>query len=874
MGKKIVFRNSINTRILAMLIILLSIAAIFVGMANRDNVRRIYEAAFTERVLLTNALIASFIQSGDVEYYVNLLKNQDDEFKRAQIRFYYDRMELFRLQDEGGSEAEQQAVLGRLDAFHERMDAFKDESYWEKAEELRRLKEISRSAYVYIMADTGLVSDEGDTLFTFIFDAEDYGVYDSPDMDGLGTCNRGEPILRELYVTKKQMDKVEYYLGDYGELYFAYAPILDDGGEVVAILGTDIALGNMYEEIANSTFLINSVYVAFGAIIILFIYFFLRRTVIAPLGELTETARELAEGNIYAPVPESALKQRHEIGVLAQAVSEMSIVYQDMIKSTEELFDAANIGKIDVRNDASKFKGDIQNVMTQINDTLDATTLYLNSVPESIFIMSKEFEVFFRNELFANTFGDMPASEFMSHVFPQVRKGEKGLDEQLSETLGQKNYTATAWIKEQCFSVILKEIDLNEKIENSVLVIAINITDLIREKENAQAAAEAKSNFLSRMSHEMRTPMNAIIGMTKIADDTEDVFRLKSCLETIGTSSAQLLGIINDVLDMSKIEAGKLELENAPVNIERTLTDVCNIVKDNMEKKNQILEVVLDEGLAQAYIADSLRLSQVITNLLSNAVKFTPERGKITLSVEKAGHAGNADTLRFSVADTGIGITEEQAGRLFNAFEQADGSVSRKYGGTGLGLAISKNIVEKMGGRIWVESEPGAGSTFIFEVKFDLAPCPDGNDEKAFAPGKAGRTEETPDLSGIRLLLAEDVEINREIFMTLLGATHVFIDTAENGQIALSKYCENPNKYDLIVMDIQMPEMDGYQATRAIRASGMQNAKTIPIIAMTANVFKEDVDRCLECGMTDHLPKPIDEKHVIEKIIQYTGGAR
>jgi len=384
----------------------------------------------------------------------------------------------------------------------------------------------------------------------------------------------------------------------------------------------------------------------------------------------------------------------------------------------------------------------------------------------------------------------------------------------------------------------------------------------------AEKANQAKSDFLSRMSHEMRTPMNAIIGMTKIAEKTDDVSRLKYCLSTINTSSVHLLGIINDVLDMSKIEAGKFELEKVPINIKKILMKVSDIIIDNVEKKKQKLNVNLAKGMEVNYIGDDLKLSQVITNLLANAVKFTPENGEITLTVEKTGGKKNFNTLRFSVTDTGIGMSDEQISRLFNAFEQADGSISRKFGGTGLGLAISKNIVEKMGGRIWVESEQDVGSRFIFEVDLERAPL-----RKEAAPDSPEiMTEavvETPDFSGVRILLAEDMEINREIFITLLEDTHIAIDIAENGMIAVSKFSENPEKYDLIIMDVQMPEMDGYQATRTIRAMDTLKAKNIPIIAMTANVFKEDIELCLEAGMNDHLAKPIDEKSVLEKITRY-----
>jgi len=448
--------------------------------------------------------------------------------------------------------------------------------------------------------------------------------------------------------------------------------------------------------------------------------------------------------------------------------------------------------------------------------------------------------------------------------------------------------------------IIKSVIKINYNGQPALLECFTDISNLKKAEEQvrimsiAEKANQAKSDFLSRMSHEMRTPMNAIIGMTKIAEKTEDVTRLKYCLSTINTSSVHLLGIINDVLDMSKIEAGKFELEKIPMNIDKMIMKVSNIIIDNIEKKKQKLNLNMAKNLELNYIADDLRLSQVITNLLSNAIKFTPEKGEITLSVERIKSKDNFNTLRFSVADTGIGMTNEQVARLFNAFEQADGSISRKFGGTGLGLAISKNIVEKMGGRIWVESKVGSGSNFIFEVDLERAPEQEAAAHEA-PEIKEDPTAEVPDLSGVNIILAEDMEINREIFIALLEDTNITINSAENGLAAVSKFKENPEKYDLIIMDVQMPEMDGYEATRQIRAIEAElnkniskNSSTsftegetrsnngnlrqqIPIIAMTANAFKEDVDRCLAAGMNDHLAKPIDEKTVLEKIMRYSG---
>ena len=400
---------------------------------------------------------------------------------------------------------------------------------------------------------------------------------------------------------------------------------------------------------------------------------------------------------------------------------------------------------------------------------------------------------------------------------------------------------------------------------------------LIAATEEALKNSRAKSDFLSRMSHEIRTPMNAIIGMTKIADNTNDIGKLRYCLATIGVSSAQLLGLINDILDMSKIEAGKFELDFAPFNIEKSLMKVCNLIIDSAERKGQKFDVILGNNMRVHYLGDELRLSQVITNLLSNAVKFTPENGTITLTVEEKQRKEDGSVLRFTVADTGIGMTQEQIGRLFTSFEQADESITRKFGGTGLGLSISKSIIDKMNGTIWVDSEINKGTTFTFDIELKWSAQQSGgaifngitpSDLKLLiVEGK--ETEDVPDFSDVTLLLAEDVDINREIFITLLENTNVKIDIAENGLIAVQKFTAHPEQYNMIIMDVQMPEMDGYEATKTIRALDLPKAKSIPIIAMTANAFKEDVDKCIACGMNDHLAKPVDIKVVIEKILYY-----
>jgi CheY-like chemotaxis protein len=269
--------------------------------------------------------------------------------------------------------------------------------------------------------------------------------------------------------------------------------------------------------------------------------------------------------------------------------------------------------------------------------------------------------------------------------------------------------------------------------------------------------------------------------------------------------------------------------------------------------------VNIDKDVPHTLIGDDQRLAQAITNLLSNAVKFTPEEGAIHLDSCLIWSEGDMCRLQISVEDTGIGITDEQKSRLFNSFEQAEAGTTRKYGGTGLGLSISKNIVKLMGGDIWVDSEPGKGSDFIFTVILKK----DQSDVKNQLP------EYIDNFSENTILLADDVEINREIVMALLEPTGVNITCAENGTQAVQMFCEEPEKYDMIFMDIQMPEMDGYEAAKAIRKSGIARAREIPIVAMTANVFKEDIEKCFEAGMDDHIGKPLNFDDVLKRLRIY-----
>jgi len=707
----------------------------------------------------------------------------------------------------------------------------------------------------------------------------------------VGSQGNNDEIIQIISMMQSHQEGSQVTMSTNRPMYVSYIPIQGTSWSLGLITFRDEFTSAFFASITNSIIL---GVIALVVSVIIF-RFLLLRVLTNPLHKITENAKMMASGKFDTDALKDITGRVDEIGQLGNGFSTVSDSVHRVISDISLLTEQASLGRLGDRADADKHSGDFNLIMSGINAALDAFCTHLDAMPDAFALLNEKGDCIFRNASLNNLFVRHSSYNMSKTWLPNLVTSGKSddLPPDVQTLFTDKKCNGSIYNADVIiagdnagesdfyyyYSLTLKRVEVNQTITGSaddficVMLLLTDTTQLNNARIEAENASRAKSEFLSNMSHEMRTPMNAIIGMTTIAQSTKELDRKNYCLGKIESASVHLLGVINNILDMSKIEARKFELSYNVFDFRKMISTVIDIINFRLEEKEHTLNINIDENIPKNLVSDDQRLSQVLSNLLSNAVKFTPEGGIIYLYIDMLESDDNECKLRFEITDTGIGISKEQQARLFDSFEQAESSISRTYGGTGLGLSISKNIIEMLNGQIWVHSELGQGATFTFivsleQVKKAVSETLQSQEDAEVELGKDGCFRDR------RILLVEDVEINREIVLAMLESTEIVIDCAENGLIAYNNIRENPDLYEMIFMDIQMPEMDGITATIKIRELENTNAVNIPIVAMTANVFREDIERYHDVGMNDHLGKPLNFVEVLEVLHKYLDTPR
>ena len=737
--------------------------------------------------------------------------------------------------------------------------------YQEVLTTLRRFLDNIELDYIYY------VRDMGDGSFTF-------GI----DPDPVSPGEFGSPVvytdaLREASLGKPSVDETPYE-DTWGRFYSAFSPVFNSGGRVAAIVTADFnadwyeaQIGQIQTTVITGCilFLVLSLILAF---LLAEQYSRQMDSVRKSLGELSKDLDSLTEdyagksGSTEAAEPSD--HDEGDIKALEKHVSELRKNLRDYISHASTQANSM----------ITAMASDYRCVYYANLDTDDAVCYRGDPHDPEQTPVGEHFPYLARLTWYAeNCVTEMYREGFLTFVNPDNVRSRLA-----TEPIIAYRYLAKREGREYYEMIRMAGVRRAEDRDDHIVhAVGFGLTEIDAEMRESMAknealaealtvaedASRAKTAFLSNMSHEIRTPMNAIIGLDTLAlHDAGLSEQTRDYLEKIGASARHLLGLINDILDMSRIESGRVILHKEEFSLGAVLEEINTMVMSQCSDKGLHYECRVLSEMDDWYVGDATKLKEVLINILSNAIKFTEAPGSVTMTVRRTAQFEDQSTLCFRVQDTGIGMDQEFLPKIFDPFSQEDGSTKNKYGSTGLGMAITKNIVEMMNGTISVESEKGVGTAFTVFVTLknseheEAAPAAAPGQETASA---SGGDEQRPTLAGRRILLAEDIEINAEIMMDVLSMEEIEADHAENGRVAVEMFsASTPGSYSAILMDIRMPEMDGLEAAAAIRALDRPDAKKIPIIALTANAFDEDVQRSLQAGMNAHLSKPVEPDHL------------
>ena len=700
------------------------------------------------------------------------------------------------------------------------------------------------------------IRDMGNRQFTFMIDpalenASEFGeaVFYT---DALYAASLGSPAVDE-----------EPYTDAWGRFYSAYSPVFDSDGDIAAIVAVDFSAQWYDEQISRQTRSIafnSSLTVLLGIALVMVVTRRLRRQLqgtIADIGELSRNVADLTQ-EIRSDHTQADVQPSQSVQALSENIHAVK----------EELGQYVRSLQVQANSMITALASDYRSVYYIDLDRGEGVCYQALADYDSGLRVGEHFAYQAVMERYANDCVTEAYREaFLRFVDPAAIRA--GLEK---ERLISYLYTVRRGGAESYETVRFAGVRHPEDRDDHIVhAVGMGFTDVDAETRKAmsqsdalraalvtaEAASRAKTAFLSNMSHEIRTPMNAIIGLDNIAlADSSVSESTRDHLEKIGLSARHLLGIINDILDMSRIESGRMALKGEEFSFTKTLEQINTIIDGQCRDKGVHYDCRIIGQVGDYYIGDDMKLRQVMINILGNAVKFTPEGGSVAFTVETAARYNDYSTLRFTVSDTGIGMSKEYLPKLFDAFSQEDSSTTSKYGSTGLGMPITKSLVELMNGAIAVESEKGEGSTFTVTLTLQNSERKDEGKREALPAREPGAAKA---LSGRRILLAEDVDVNAEIITMLLSMRDMTAEHAENGRVAVELFAAHDvGYYDAILMDMRMPEMDGLAATREIRAMERPDARIIPIIALTANAYDEDVQRSMQAGLNAHLSKPVE----------------